>query len=155
MNRNDKTLIASPYSSYQKWRDENPIWWSDGDLKGWVLSRYDDVRTVMKDAKTFSSKSMGEMESQTVTLPLLTDDPPRHTQLRAIVNTAFTTRTLKVMESGVKDLAEELLDAMISGDEIHVTLVIQKHNKAALNDYLDYIKETQKVDLQALHPSNL
>ncbi|MBT6692831.1 MAG: cytochrome P450, partial [Porticoccaceae bacterium] len=78
MNRNDKTLIASPYSSYQKWRDEKPVWWSDGDLKGWVLSRYDDVRTVMKDAKTFSSKSMGEMESQTVTLPLLTDDPPRH-----------------------------------------------------------------------------
>jgi cytochrome P450 len=112
MNRNDKTLIASPYSSYQKWRDEKPIWWSDGDLKGWVLSRYDDVRTVMKDAKTFSSKSMGEMESQTVALPLLTDDPPRHTQLRAIVNTAFTTRTLKVMESGVKDLVEELLDAM-------------------------------------------
>ena len=112
MDVNDAELIASPYSSYQQWRDEQPIWWSDGDLKGWILSRYDDVRTVMKDAKTFSSQSMGEMEHQTVALPLLTDDPPRHTQLRSIVNTAFTSRTLKILEVGIQELVMELLDAI-------------------------------------------
>ena len=89
MDRNDRTLIESPYAIYANWRDDKPIWWSDGDLEGWILSRFDDVRAVLKDAKTFSSQSMGEMKQQTIALPLLTDDPPRHTQLRAIVNTAF------------------------------------------------------------------
>ncbi len=112
MKLNDATLIANPYPDYQRWRDEQPIWWSDGELKGWILSRYDDVRTILKDAKTFSSQSMGEGATQAMPLPLLTDDPPRHTQLRAIVNKAFTSRTLKQMEAGVAELTVELLDAM-------------------------------------------
>jgi len=49
---------------------------------------------------------------------------------------------------------KDLLEALICGDEQHITEVIQQHNKAALNDYLSYIKETQKVDLQALHQAN-
>ena len=48
MNLNDATLIANPYPNYQRWRDEQPIWWSDGEPKGWILSRYDDVRTILK-----------------------------------------------------------------------------------------------------------
>ena len=112
MNNNDATLIANPYPNYQRWRDEQPIWWSDGELKGWILSRYDDVRTILKDSKTFSSQSMGEGETQAMRLPLLTDDPPRHTQLRAVVNKAFTSRTLKKMEVEVAELTAELLDEM-------------------------------------------
>lgn len=112
MNLNDTKLIANPYPIYEVWREEQPIWWSDGHLKGWVLSRYDDVRTILKDAQTFSSQSMGEGETQAIALPLLTDDPPRHTQLRAIVNKAFTSRTLKELEDHMAELVAKLLDAM-------------------------------------------
>jgi cytochrome P450 len=121
MDVNDAQLIADPYPDYQRWRDEQPIWWSDGDLKGWILSRYDDVRTVLKDAKTFSSQSMGEGKQQALSLPLLTDDPPRHTQLRAIVNTAFTSRTLKQMEAEVAELTGELLDAMAGKASVDIS----------------------------------
>jgi len=41
----------------------------------------------------------------------------------------------------------ELLKAMRSGDPQCITDVIQRHNKAALNDYLEYVRVTQKVDL--------
>lgn len=121
MDRNDRTLIESPYASYAHWRDDKPIWWSDGDLEGWILSRFDDVRAVLKDAKTFSSQSMGEMKQQTIALPLLTDDPPRHTQLRAIVNTAFTSRTLKLLESGVQELVDQLLDSIADKNTVDIT----------------------------------
>ena len=121
MDRNDRTLIESPYASYAHWRDDKPIWWSNGDLEGWILSRFDDVRAVLKDAKTFSSQSMGEMKQQTIALPLLTDDPPRHTQLRAIVNTAFTSRTLKLLESGVQELVDQLLDSIADKNTVDIT----------------------------------
>jgi cytochrome P450 len=121
MNLNDAKLIANPYPNYQRWRNEQPIWWSDGDLKGWILSRYDDVRAILKDAQTFSSQSMGEGEQQALPLPLLTDDPPRHTQLRAIVNKAFTSRTLKQMEIEVAELTAELLDAMAGKASVDIS----------------------------------
>ncbi|MFT4518442.1 MAG: cytochrome P450 [Halioglobus sp.] len=111
MNLNNPSLITDPYPLYQQWRDEQPIWWCE-DEQGWVLSRYDDVRAILKDAETFSSQSMGEGEQQAMALPLLSDDPPRHSQLRGIVNKAFTSRTLKQMEVEVAALTAQLLDAM-------------------------------------------
>ena len=76
----------------------------------WVVTRYEDVRGVLKDAATFSSKAMGEGKQRAIALPLLSDDPPRHTELRAIVNRVFTSNALKEMEAEVSELVEVLLD---------------------------------------------
>ncbi|MEP5763010.1 MAG: cytochrome P450 [Halieaceae bacterium] len=108
---NNPDTLENPYPHYQRWRTEQPIWWAE-DVQGWVLSRYDDVRAVLKDASLFSSKSMGEGDQQAIALPLLTDDPPRHTQLRAIVNKAFTSRTLQEMETEVAAMVDKLLDEL-------------------------------------------
>ena len=78
-------------------------------MRGWIISRHGDVRRVLKDPQTFSSGIMGEALAR---LPLLSDDPPRHTQLRAIVNKAFTTRTLKLLESRLETLVSELLEEL-------------------------------------------
>ena len=120
MHFNNPELLEDPYPHYKKWREEKPIWWAE-DVGGWVLSRHDDVRTILKDASLFSSNSMGEMDQQAMALPLLTDDPPRHTQLRAIVNKAFTSRTLKHMEAEVASLVEELLDDMAGKTVIDIS----------------------------------
>lgn len=104
-------LIENPYPHYKDWRENRPIWWAE-DKNAWVLTRYEDVRFVLKNADLFSSNSMGEMDHQPFALPLLTDDPPRHTQLRSIVNTAFTSRTLKKMEAEIQVLVDQLLDGL-------------------------------------------
>jgi cytochrome P450 len=105
----DQAILENPYPSYEKWRAEQPIWW-DEDASMWIVTRYEDVRGVLKDAATFSSKAMGEGEQRAIALPLLSDDPPRHTELRAIVNRVFTSSALKEMEIEVLELVEELLD---------------------------------------------
>ena len=71
-------LLAYPYDLYADWRDNHPIW-QDEQTGMWVLSRHDDVRGVLKNSQDYSSKAMGDRSTP---LPLLTDDPPRHTQLR-------------------------------------------------------------------------
>src|SRR5690606_22826691 len=46
----------------------------------------------------------------------------------------------------------ELLQAIRSGNENSIIKVIQQHNKAAMDDYLNYIKTTQQIDLHATYP---
>lgn len=45
----------------------------------------------------------------------------------------------------------DLLNALKSSEEQQIMRVIQQHNKAALDDYLNHIRETQKIDLHVSH----
>ncbi len=104
-------MITDPYPHFARWREEAPIWW-DENIKGWVLTRHDDVRAILKDSAAYSSEIMGQGNH----LPLLADDPPRHTQLRALVDRAFTVRMLRTMEDRVAEIATDLV-AQIPADE--------------------------------------
>ena len=105
-----KERLIDPYPDYKNWRENNPIWWAE-DVNAWVVSRYKDVHIVLKNPKLFSSAAMGEREHE-ISLPLLTDDPPRHTKLRAIMNKAFTSRAIKLMENEVRNMSNDLLDKL-------------------------------------------
>jgi cytochrome P450 len=120
MNFMDEKRLIDPYPDYAAWRRDTPIWWAE-DVQGWVVSRYDDVRGILKDPTLFSSQSMGEMQEQAMALPLLSDDPPRHTELRAIVNKAFTSRTLKTMEAEVAAMVEGHLDRLDTSGPVDIS----------------------------------
>jgi len=102
----DDKHLEDPYPRYARWRASEPIWF-DKENNAWVLSRFEDIRRVFKDPETFSSNA--DAPGSTLMLPLLMDDPPRHTKLRALVNRAFTTRALKDMEQGVAALARHMV----------------------------------------------
>ncbi len=63
---------------------------------------------ILKDHQRFSSAAMGAA----MPLPTLTDDPPRHTQMRSIVNKAFTTSMLKGVEPDIGGIANDLVGAL-------------------------------------------
>jgi cytochrome P450 len=103
-------LIEDPYPYYEDWRENKPIW-KDEATGFWVLTRHDDVRSILKNSKDYSSKAMGQ-NGESSPLPLLTDDAPRHTQLRGLVNKAFTVRMLREIEAQVEKTATDLVDAI-------------------------------------------
>ncbi len=109
MKFQDLEFAADPYPIYEKWRKEQPIWWAE-DVQGWVLSRYDDVRAVLKDPANFSSEVAAGRAGDTMSLPLLHDDPPRHTALRAIVNRSFTSRVMKDIEQNLENVVTQLIE---------------------------------------------
>lgn len=110
-------VLQDPYPSYAMWRAEKPIW-QDEETGAWILSRFEDVRHVLKHSSDFSSKAMGGGESGP--LPLLADDAPRHTELRNIVNKAFTQRMLKSIEGDVAHIAETLVADIPSEEAVDV-----------------------------------
>jgi cytochrome P450 len=95
---------------YRTLRDEHPLY--RNETRGtWALSRYDDVRDAAADFETFSS------EKTSISLglrPMIQQmDPPRHDLLRNILWKAFSPRRVAAMESRVREIARELIDAFI------------------------------------------
>jgi cytochrome P450 len=99
------------YRFYAMLRERWPVYY-DERMRAYIVSRYDDVMRVLRDHETYSSAAMGEL----VRFPLISDDPPRHTQLRTLVNRAFTSTRLKRLEPDIARLANELIDAFAASE---------------------------------------
>lgn len=86
-----------------------------------MLGRYEHVSKGLVDWKSFSSTSRPWHDPKSVRPEiLLTDDPPRHTQVRAVIGRALSQKAMKAMEDAFKREAEVLVDELLSdsGKEI-------------------------------------
>ncbi|HEU4521146.1 MAG TPA: cytochrome P450 [Thermoanaerobaculia bacterium] len=107
---------ADPYPFYARLRAEAPAYrirWIFG-LRVWIVSRYDDVVTVLKDDRLskvyISSLPFTPRPIERLTRNLVNMDPPGHTRLRALVNKAFTPKVVEALRPRIESLCEELLD---------------------------------------------
>lgn len=98
---------ANPYPVYARLRGRPPFQAQGTFGPEVVLLGHDQVYGALRDHATFASETG---------LPggfmLLRDDPPRHTQLRALVNGAFTPRRVAATRPWIAAIVQELLDAV-------------------------------------------
>jgi cytochrome P450 len=80
----------------------------------WQVFAHADVQRVLADHEHFSSEqALGPEEANDpLAASMVLTDPPRHRQLRALVTEAFTPRSVTRMEPRIREIAQELLDAM-------------------------------------------
>jgi cytochrome P450 len=94
------------------------------DVNGfWVASRFEDVRAILLDHSRFSSSAMGGGSGGPMGglgVPLLTDDPPRHSALRGLLAKAFTPAAMEAMRPNIERLARELAAAIPKGEETDI-----------------------------------
>ncbi len=115
-------VIADPYPVFHRLQAEDPVHWSEV-LGGWVLTRYADVKTALNDARLSSDritpflrhKAAGEATGlaelgRLIGLWAVFTDPPKHTRLRSLMNTAFTTRAVERLRPRIADIVASLLD---------------------------------------------
>jgi cytochrome P450 len=89
--------------------------------EGWLLTRYDDVRTALGDAR-FSLAEATVREVPRLTPQryggILTDqDPPDHTRLRRLVAKAFTARRVEQLRARAEQITGELLEEMVKAGQ--------------------------------------
>ncbi len=109
---------ANPYRFYSRLRAETPVYrtkWIFG-LPVWVVTRYGDVLTVLKDER-FSKSYVSRIPFvpraiRVLTRSLLNVDPPDHTRLRLLVGKAFTPRVVEKLRDRAQTLCDELLQAV-------------------------------------------
>ena len=89
----------------------------------WSVTRYDDIVTVLKDWRTYSSETGGtaleDLDEDQVNArkSMLDADPPEHSSLRAIVEQGFTPRAVAAYEELLRELTRAILDEALPKGE--------------------------------------
>jgi cytochrome P450 len=114
-------VLECPYAHWAALRSEAPVVEvADGGY--WLVSRAEDVRTVVRDPARFSSNLVAAMFAQVgidvqaargegAVDVLATADPPAHARHRRLVNRTFTIHRIAAMETAIRTFAETLLAA--------------------------------------------
>ncbi|GIG59290.1 cytochrome P450 [Longispora fulva] len=116
---------------WRRLRDERPYHWQPprGDQPGfWVFTRYSDAMTVYRDKETFTTEGGNALatlltggDSASGSMLAVTDGP-KHTQLRNVLNAAFSPRRLKSIREAIRKTIDDLIVAAIdkgSCDFVH------------------------------------
>lgn len=117
--------VRDPYRAYARLRREEPVKLLDLPLApGYMVTRYADVVSVLKDATLFSSRANAKGIGLVMGRTILEMDGKEHTQHRNIVSMAFVPKALQGELPGVIDrLAHEMIDGFVRDG--HVDLVVR------------------------------
>ncbi|MBW2942749.1 cytochrome P450 [Zhongshania aquimaris] len=121
----DPLIQAYPTSFYQTLRSEEPVHF-DAKLGMWLVSRYEDIVTLLRDPDTYSDKhgyeaqyasgyfeefkEILEREGGGFFSDAIKSDPPYHTRIRKLLEKAFTAHRVKALEPGITKIVADLAD---------------------------------------------
>ncbi len=138
-----------PYPTYRRLRDAAPVHHAPGS-NTYTLSRYDDVVFALKHPELFSSASAFDVLAQQLAVDIgwrdlvafarflvrarvgwkmfvtgagdsvIGVDPPRHEQLRGIVNRAFTPRRIEGWSRRIGEVVEDCMAKLRRGERFDV-----------------------------------
>jgi cytochrome P450 len=109
-------FYADPYPTYRALREYEPVKRLDSGTC--FLTRYDDLVTVYKNTRVFSSDKKREFAPKYGESPLyehhttslVFNDPPAHTRVRRLIMGALSPRAIAEMEGDLVRLVDGLLD---------------------------------------------
>lgn len=102
-------LFGNPFPWYAKMRREAPVFY-DAEQQCWMVFRYEDVKRVLTDWQTFSSKIPHPPKQTDLTQSLNYTDPPKHQLLRSLVAKVFTARRVEELAPRITQITHELID---------------------------------------------
>jgi len=115
-------FLADPFPAYRRLRKADPVHWSPR-LKSWVLTRYDDCKSVLLDREISSDRLRpffatlpGEEAARIgqiiryLTHWMVFRDPPEHTRLRRLTGKVFHLDAMNGMRPAAEELAQWLLE---------------------------------------------
>lgn len=120
----DADLYADgdPLPVWRRLRAEAPVHWNDTgvpDEAFWAVMTYEPAVQIYKDTVAFTSERGMRLGSgqhgvdAAAGKMMIVTDPPRHTKLRQLMNSAFSPRRTNEMEQTMRDVLNPLIDDAI------------------------------------------
>ncbi len=123
----DPNNISEPREFYRAMRTQDPVYF-DPQLQMYLVSRYEDLQTVLRDPITYSSEkgyveqyAKGFFEEFRLILErdgggffpdAIMSDPPEHTRIRRLLDKAFTAHRVKALEPTITQLVIDMIDEL-------------------------------------------
>jgi cholest-4-en-3-one 26-monooxygenase len=113
-----------PLEAFKQMRRECPIHWTESfelfpEEEGfWSVTTADDVHTVSRDWKTYSSERGGVLVAaagfplELAQAMFIGMDPPKHDRLKALFQAGFTPRRIAAHEDAIRAIAVGVLDRL-------------------------------------------
>ena len=115
-----------PWEQYAWLRKNAPVYWHD-EPNGpgfWAITKYEDVRTISRLPKVFSSYETSVMLPDpdpmglyAQRLMMLNMDPPQHDRFKLLVSRGFTPKNAPLLRPKIEELARDIVDAVLSKGE--------------------------------------
>lgn len=121
----DADVLARPNAFYAALRSEDPVHY-DEKVGMWLVSRYEDIVTVLRDPHTYSDKhgyaamyangmfdefkAILERDGGGFFPDAIKDDPPAHTRVRRLLEKAFTAHRVASIEPGITTIIVDLVN---------------------------------------------
>ncbi|MEO0562812.1 MAG: cytochrome P450, partial [Chloroflexota bacterium] len=121
-------FYQNPHALFHQMRTEAPVYWSE-IWNAWVLTRYEDVMSVLRQPTVFSSAGrvqylMRDLDNEVLStlghlerhyeIGIAHSDPPDHTRLRALLNKVFTPRMVANWRPRIEEVTNTLIDEMLA-----------------------------------------
>ena len=113
-----------PHEVFKQMRRECPIHWTESfelfpeEAGFWSVTTADDVHTVSRDWKTYSSERGGVLVAaagfplELAQAMFIGMDPPKHDRLKALFQAGFTPRRIANHEDAIREIAVRVLDRL-------------------------------------------
>jgi cytochrome P450 len=111
--------VRDPHSVYRRLRRESPVLpISLGDQRGFLLTRYDDVKEALRGDGAFSNRSNARAIGIVMGRTIIEMDGPEHLKHRNLVTPALAPRALKGdFPKRVREIADRLIDSFATRGE--------------------------------------
>jgi cytochrome P450 len=108
--------LLDPYNEYRSLRDTGPVVWLQR-LNVYAVTRYGDVRRVLRDANTFRSGdgvALNERANSAAQHMTLTSDGEIHQRFRQVIGRPMTPKALSDLRPPLQAIADELADRLVA-----------------------------------------
>jgi cytochrome P450 len=151
----DSTFLANPQPVYRQLHREAPVCWSE-IFESWLITRYHDVVLIMDNPTEFRSAGkdgpappievLKELEKgYPLEHMLYSTDPPEHTRLRALMQTAIAPDLVKPLEKSMRHRAHAVIDSIEHEGRAELyRQYIDPISNGAILDYIGVAPEDQE-----------
>lgn len=126
-SRLDPLIRNNPHPFYRALREKDPVYY-DPKLDVYLVTRYEDAVTVLRDPITYSQEhgyqdryangmvdELAEImnrEGGGFVRDIIACDPPAHTRLRRLLEKAFTAHRVKTLEPRIRQIVVDLVEPL-------------------------------------------
>jgi cholest-4-en-3-one 26-monooxygenase len=147
-------LDGPPNELFKQMRNECPVHWSAGITEFpiedgfWSVTTAEDILTVSRDYRTYSSE-LGGVTAASAVFPLeltramfIGMDPPKHDRIKALFQAGFTPKRIAAHEDAIRAIVLDVLDELEGRDSCDlVTDVAQPAVSRVIGSFMGIPKE--------------